>query len=211
MSPKPPHSVRNRVGDAPGAFRDHLIATTDALLADRPALSLTTREIARAAGVSDGVLYNHFADKNDLLIAALLRRYERLQEGFVAAIPLAGTGALPDNLAAIGNATLGLIDDALPMIAGLLAAPALLHELIAKLYDMAVAMPLGPLLLSRYIAAEQDLGRIASDVDPSAVANTLFGTAFAMAIGGLAVGGARSDSSLRAMVNTLLRGLEPRG
>ncbi len=53
-------------------LRELLIDAADRLLADRQVSAITTRDIARAAGLSDGVLYNYFANKNDLVVVALL-------------------------------------------------------------------------------------------------------------------------------------------
>src|SRR5689334_1145282 len=73
-------------------LRDHLVAAADELLDAATPGSLTTRQIARHAAVSDGVLYNHFGDKGELLVAALVRRYERLVTTFESAIARAGEG-----------------------------------------------------------------------------------------------------------------------
>jgi AcrR family transcriptional regulator len=53
------------------SLREHLIATAERLIATVGTAGLTVRVIAREAGVADGVLYNHFADKEELLANAL--------------------------------------------------------------------------------------------------------------------------------------------
>ena len=84
--------MRGRVGDDPAtALRELLVDSAEKLLAERQVSSITTRDIARAAGVSDGVLYNYFANKNDLLVAALMRRYAGLVSGFDADLPAPGS------------------------------------------------------------------------------------------------------------------------
>jgi AcrR family transcriptional regulator len=57
-----------------GDLREHLLAAAERLLAESRPQALTTRAIARAAGVSDGVLYNYFADRDELVLEALVRR-----------------------------------------------------------------------------------------------------------------------------------------
>ena len=57
--------------DSPGALRRHLIDVTQRLLAAHGSAGLTTREIAREAQVADGLLYNHFAGKGDLVVTAV--------------------------------------------------------------------------------------------------------------------------------------------
>ena len=87
---------------------------------------LTTRSIAHHAGVSDGVLYNHFDDKTDLLMAAMLRRYGRLVERLEAATPTAGEGTVVGNVQAYGRALSEVEADAMLHGAALLAHPPLL-------------------------------------------------------------------------------------
>src|SRR5262249_61477702 len=75
MSPRWAKATRGRAGNDPAtALREHLINTAEKLLTEKQAGAITTREIARAAGVADGVLYNHFADKHDLILAAPIPR-----------------------------------------------------------------------------------------------------------------------------------------
>jgi AcrR family transcriptional regulator len=63
-----------QAGEHPQALRRHLIEVTQRLLAAHGLTGLTTRVIAREAQVSDGVLYNHFTDKDELVVAALGER-----------------------------------------------------------------------------------------------------------------------------------------
>jgi AcrR family transcriptional regulator len=51
--------------------RHHLIETAIRLFTDGSYRGTTTAEIARAAGVSEPILYRHFASKRDLYLAAL--------------------------------------------------------------------------------------------------------------------------------------------
>jgi AcrR family transcriptional regulator len=51
--------------------RQHLIETAIRLFTDGSYRGTTTAEIARAAGVSEPILYRHFASKRDLYLAAL--------------------------------------------------------------------------------------------------------------------------------------------
>ena len=53
-------------------LREHLIATAARLIGQRGSAALAVRDIAREAQVADGVLYNYFEDKEDLLAHALL-------------------------------------------------------------------------------------------------------------------------------------------
>ena len=60
------------------ARREQLLAAGASLLAERPVDEVSIEEIARAAGVSKGLLYHYFPTKKDFLIAALERGQEEL-------------------------------------------------------------------------------------------------------------------------------------
>src|ERR1700712_4701679 len=55
------------------ARREQLLASGASLLAERPYDEVSIEEIARAAGVSKGLLYHYFPTKQDFLVAALER------------------------------------------------------------------------------------------------------------------------------------------
>ena len=60
------------------ARREQLLASGARLLATRPYDEVSIEEIARAAGVSKGLLYHYFPTKKDFLIAALERGQDEL-------------------------------------------------------------------------------------------------------------------------------------
>ena len=60
------------------ARREQLLASGARLLAQRPYDEVSIEEIARAAGVSKGLLYHYFPTKKDFLIAALERGQDEL-------------------------------------------------------------------------------------------------------------------------------------
>jgi AcrR family transcriptional regulator len=212
MSPRRAKAVRGRVGDDPAtALREHLIDTAEGLLAGRQAASLTTRQIARAAGLSDGVLYNYFADKNELLITALVRRYGRLVLRFDKELPQPGDATLEQNLLAYSRAALEMHLDGLPIVAGLLTDPQLLQRFIDELHRN----PNGPHLYQRriieYLTGEQDLGRLpAADIE---AATTLFtGATMVLALTSLMGMETGQDlfGQLPGIVAILLNGLNAR-
>ncbi|HKC18564.1 MAG TPA: TetR/AcrR family transcriptional regulator [Candidatus Dormibacteraeota bacterium] len=59
--------------------RQHLIETAIRLFTDGSYRGTTTAEIARAAGVSEPILYRHFASKRDLYLAALEHVWAKTQ------------------------------------------------------------------------------------------------------------------------------------
>jgi AcrR family transcriptional regulator len=60
------------------ARREQLLASGARLLAERPYDEVSIEEIARAAGVSKGLLYHYFPTKREFLIAALERGQDEL-------------------------------------------------------------------------------------------------------------------------------------
>jgi AcrR family transcriptional regulator len=213
MSPRRAKAVTGRVGDDPAtALREHLIDTAEQLLAQRQVSTITTREIARTAGVSDGVLYNYFTDKYDLLLAALLRRYQSLADRFAAALPEPGTGTVAENLRTFAAASLAFQADLLPIGVGLISEPALLHRFMEVIHTDLHGPQQNQSRLSSYLLDEQRLGRLPEDADPVAAATLLTGACLNFAIAGLVMpDGVRPDpaTALPAAVQTLLRGLQP--
>jgi AcrR family transcriptional regulator len=106
-------------------LRDYLIATAARLIDERGSAGLGVRDIAREARVSDGVLYNYFEDKEDLLAHALL-----VHVGMVMTsrprMPPAGTGTVADNLRLFIDMGLGALARVVPAFAGLLSQPKVL-------------------------------------------------------------------------------------
>ena len=212
MSPRRAKAIAGRAGDGPAAsLRALLIDTAERLLAERQVSAITTRDIARAAGVSDGVLYNYFADKNELLLAALVQRYGRVAARFDVDLPTPGTATVEANLLVYARAALDLISGSLPIAAGLITDPPLLHRFIEAIHTE----PFGPQRvrqpLADYLHGEQRLGRI-PEVDVGAVFHLLFGATTVLAFADVMMGRQREHLSgqLPAIVGILARGLEPR-
>ena len=145
---------------------------------------LTTRAIAQHAGVSDGVLYNHFDDKTDLLMAAMLRRYGRLVDRLEAATPTAGEGTVVGNVQAYGRALSEVEGDVdaprrrapRPPAA---AAPVLDRDPPAAVRHRPPATP-----ARRLPGAEQGLGRVRADLDVEAAVTVVFGVCAMTALTG---------------------------
>ena len=79
MSPRRAAALRG-AGDGQN-LREHLIAAAERLISSRGSAALTVREIAREAAVADGVLYNYFDGKEDLLANALAAHVRTIEAG----------------------------------------------------------------------------------------------------------------------------------
>jgi AcrR family transcriptional regulator len=62
--------------------RQHLVETAIKLFTEGSYRGTTTAEIARAAGVSEPILYRHFASKRDLYLAALEHVWAKARDGW---------------------------------------------------------------------------------------------------------------------------------
>jgi AcrR family transcriptional regulator len=122
MSPRKPAALRN--GDGQN-LREYLITTAARLIEQRGTAGLAVREIAREAQVADGVLYNYFEDKEDLLAQALLAHVGAVMNT-VPRLPEAGTGTVEGNLAGFIDGGLAVLIRVLPAFAGLLSQPKVL-------------------------------------------------------------------------------------
>ena len=175
MSPRRAAVLSNRTPDQGGTLREHLVAATETLLEHHSMGELTTRAIAHHAGVSDGVLYNHFADKADLLMAAMLRRYGRLVEQLDAATPKAGEGTVVANVQSYGLALSEFESDAMLHGAALLAHPTLLQRFWTEIHRSPFGIDRLRRPLADYLTAEQRLGRVAAELDIEAAVTVVFG------------------------------------
>jgi AcrR family transcriptional regulator len=201
MSPKPPFD-RARILDA--AHR---------VIAERGYTKATVRDIARAAGCSEGTIYNHFADKDDLLVVCAVER-DPAAIALLATLPdRAGSGELRDHLVEL-LVTLGdLHREIVPVLASMWADPALMARHKATVHERLPA-PLrdGPVpAVAAYLAAEQDHGRIAADADPTVLATLLLAVPFSYAIwehsGFAAVLHPDRDAYFTAAVDALVAGI----
>jgi AcrR family transcriptional regulator len=211
MAPRRAAAIRH--GDPATTLSDHLVAATDTLLDDAPIGSLTTRRIARAAGVSDGVLYNHFADKSELILAALVRRYERLLERFERGAPTVGQGNVDAGLTTFAGALAELDTDVWLIGASLLADPPLLGRFWTEIHRRPFGLARLSAPLVSYLTGERDAGRLASELDVDATVTLVFGAAAMSAITRHLNPGTDAgeiDRQLAAAIETIVVGIGPR-
>lgn len=201
---------------SPGALRRHLVAVTQRLVAAH-GVGLTARQIAHEAQVADGALYNHFANKNDLVVTALVESAVAASEEYVAALPQPGSGTLEENLRTLAAASVRLQAALTPLFTGLVGDAPLLHEFFARVHGERGPRQTFAATVA-YLRAEQELGRASSEVDAGAVAGLVFGGSQLHALVGH-LGGATDETGepagpgaepdLEATVAVLLRALRP--
>jgi AcrR family transcriptional regulator len=173
MSPRQAAVLRDP-GSEP-TLRDHLIAAAARLIGRRRSTVLTVREIAQEANVADGVLYNHFANKEELIVQAVHAHVTSLVERMIGHLPEAtAQGDVEENLRAYLNRGLEFLTAILPIFAGLPSQPRMLARFGEMSANTEHGMPLH-LVLRDYLQAEQELGRVAATVNPDAAATMIIG------------------------------------
>jgi AcrR family transcriptional regulator len=172
------------------------------LLRERPD-ALTSRAVTAEAGVAKGVLHRHFADFDAFLAEFVLDRVGRMDAQAAALLRSAGTGTVVGNLAGALSAVFGSV--ALKVVA-----------LITFRFDLRVRLrrelPAGvPVLtqaaemMTAYLAAERELGRVAADADVDALGPTLIGAGHLLFAGH--VGDPPEPEAVRKVVTTVVGGV----
>jgi AcrR family transcriptional regulator len=183
MSPRTAKVLRGGDQD----LREHLIAAAATLISRQGTAGLSVRDIAREAAVADGVLYNYFAGKEDL-IAHGLRAHVRAALRAADPPPVPGSATVSENLESLLRETIRLLSQVLPAFAGTVGQPKVLgrfQELMAgHRPDLGPGSGHGradpgglPTRFTDYLTAERRLGRIAPDADVEAAAALLIGAA----------------------------------
>jgi AcrR family transcriptional regulator len=186
MSPRKPAVLRDDSGQN---LRDYLIATAARLIDQRGTAGLAVRDIAREAKVADGVLYNYFEDKEDLLVHALLAHVGNVMNSAPQLLPPPGEGTVAENLRAFIDGGIATLLRVTPAFAGLIAQPKVLARFHAMVGGDAAFDPASPDrreaplsdgrglpdLLTAYLRGEQRLGRVGADVDIDAAAALIVG------------------------------------
>jgi AcrR family transcriptional regulator len=201
MSPRKPAVLRDGDGGGARDLREYLIATAARLIGERGSAGLAVRDIAREAHVADGVLYNYFEDKDDLLAHALLAHVASVMTT-MPRMPEPGTGSVAENLGWFIATGMDTLTRVAPAFAGLMSQPGVLVRFHAMVggdpafgapprddgADGPPETPAGPPpdeerdgprglpgILRGYLRAEQRLGRVGRAVDIDAAVALVVG------------------------------------
>ncbi|HEY6745934.1 MAG TPA: TetR/AcrR family transcriptional regulator [Mycobacteriales bacterium] len=210
-------------GDRPGkrgvATRAALVRATAELVAEVGYHQATTRAIAERAGVAEGSIYRHFPDKRALFSAAVVEGQQGLTEWMTDLPQRAGTApleqVLTEALAQLSRLRAAII----PLEAALAASPELggdfggarpgaRHPLTPGELAAGLAERGGPpLMLARYLAAEQELGHVQPDLDPAHTAVVLLATLYGVQTSPLAGPDGMDVDAIHAVVRLFVRGI----
>ena len=153
--------------------RDRILDAAASVLRERGIARTTTKEIARAAGCSEALLYKYFADKRELFLAVLGERAPRLD----APDELVGHGTVTANVTTLVRQLLAFYARSFPMAASIFGAPELLAAHRAGVSRRGYGPEVPARQVQAYLDAEAAAGRLAGDVDTAAVARAVAGAA----------------------------------
>jgi AcrR family transcriptional regulator len=158
--------------------RSEILRAAEKLMHARGLSGVTTRQISKEVGCSEGALYVHFEGRLELLLAMLEESLPGMLGPLKTLRESVGRSTPQANLVA---ALLGIFKfhrRVVPGTAGLFAEPELLVAYRKSLARQRKGPHLSIAVLAEYIAAEQELGRIDSGVDAKLAANLLMSSSF---------------------------------
>jgi AcrR family transcriptional regulator len=182
--------------------RAQLFAAAERLLVRAGPSALTSRAVTTEAGCAKGVLHRHFADFDAFLAELILDRIARIGDQAAALRAAAGTGTVARHLTSALTALFG------PVALGILGLVTFRDDLRARLRAVTPAgLPVlseAGAMIAAYLAAEQDLGRVAADADVDTLALTLIGAGHLLFAG--RPGTAPDEAAVAKVVAAVLAG-----
>jgi AcrR family transcriptional regulator len=159
--------------------RESILAATLALISDRGLATLTTKEIAERAGASEASIYYHFADKAALVEGVIFDAVLKPLEEFAAEFPREAEGKTVRNaLTGYARTLNDFWERVLPVLSAVQADVDLREEFATRITDLGYGPHRGVRVLAQYLEAQQQLGRVRTDVDPRKVAMSFAGACF---------------------------------
>jgi AcrR family transcriptional regulator len=204
-------------------LRDRILAGALQVVREKGVVAATTKEIARAAGVSEGSLYNHFANKTELIGAVMTEVTSGVRAALAVLHQRVGEATVADNLATFATIAVEFFTDLLPIVGQVIGD----HDMLDWLRRAGPGGPgagigpaTGPVLgltaLGGYFTRERDAGRLSPTARPAYLAAALLGGcqqyAFLRLLAGPEVVAARTELAgdpaayARELVATLLAG-----
>lgn len=138
----------------------------------------TTKEIARAAGCSEGSLYNHFKNKEDIFLHVLRGQLQGLMRTLTSLQSLAGQETVRKNLEPVAFAALEDFSNSMPLICSIFSEPVMLLRHREGFASRNEGPHRANEAVASYLSKEKQLGRIREGMEPKATADLLLGSCF---------------------------------
>jgi AcrR family transcriptional regulator len=156
------------------SLRDRILAGTAAVIKERGMAAATTKQIAQAAGVSEGSIYNHFANKSELIAATMGEVTGGIRSAMTRLFGRVGKGTLEENLTEYAVACVAFFQELLPIVGHVLGSRDMLRSAREDGTGVHNAVQ-GAAALTRYLEEERRAGRIGPDANPPQIAFALLG------------------------------------
>ena len=195
--------------------RERMVEAAERVMRTKGLARSTTKEIAREAGYSEGAIYKHFENKEELFICVLTERLPSFV-GILEELPQrAGQETLGGVLGEVASAALAFYGESFPMSASIFSEPGLLARHREEIRRRGTGPQKANEALVAYLNAERKLGRVREDVDTEAAAAMLLGACFQRAFlrnyFGESDVSTQEQSFVEGVVQTLVRSLSPHG
>lgn len=153
-----------------------MLAAAERLIAERGVARLTTKDVARLAGVAEGSIFYHFTDRAGLMAAVI-------RSGIGSFDPLREPdGLLPGDLRGaltrFADLMAEFLDRSLPVMIAAQSDAELRSGLRAELRDQDMGPHQGIALLAGYLRSAQETSAVSGSVDCDAIAYLFYGACF---------------------------------
>jgi AcrR family transcriptional regulator len=161
--------------------REVILDSALRVIRERGLARATTKEIAKAAGLSEAALYKHFSDKSEIFLGVLQERSPGFRPLREALTVRPGSATVIDNLTAIAAAASAFYGENFPLLGSIFAEPAIFNEHRHRMRQLGAGPHKVNETLVGYLQAERDLGRIRAEADIDTAAALLLGACFQQA------------------------------
>jgi len=158
--------------------RSDILRAAEKLMRSHGLSGVTTRQISKEVGCSEGALYVHFKGRLELLLAMLEESLPSMPKPLEALRQSVGSDSPQENLVKAMGGIFKFHQRIVSASAGLFAEPELLAAYRNSLRHEGKGPHLSMRVLEEYIFAEQRLNRIESKVDAKLAAHLLMASSF---------------------------------
>jgi AcrR family transcriptional regulator len=176
--PLSPEGAKRGPGRPSEGVRDAILDAALGALSEDGLARLTTREVARRAGVSEASVFYHFGDKVGLLQAVVLAGLEPLKQLEPAALSGLTDRPLAESLLELTSAQEAFFERALPVLEAVQADTELRRAFAERMVEQDLGPHRGVQLFADYLTAMQQRGVVDADADTRAIAVVLVGASF---------------------------------